>query len=317
MYPKALETQDLAQSWANAKPVVKELNPFSFMDRISLYKTLIDQTNRDKKFGSDNAANPLWGLVYQLQWQHSSGRLNSVDSGDFIEPDSPWSFGNFTLSVIPYLGAIAAGLVDDIVVTSPQSECRFEYAYGHTQSDRTVPVQFKPALEDWKHVFELMQTPQNAGNDESLRIVMWRAHKTSLDVAADAIRKLSPKQYSAAEIEFLRGWCRMVDFLAAAAWRTDHDAIMEGGIDVLPARPLEMTDLDDALGQLPESVRDITRSVIDLANLSEGRFQRGLWLWQRMMRKRTSRDRADEILATALNDDAPAWERLKLIRHLF
>jgi hypothetical protein len=177
-------------------------------------------------------------------------------------------------------------------------------------------VQLEPALEDWKRVFEFLQTSQNASDDEPLRLLMWRAHKTSLDVATNAIGQLTTKLYSAAELEFLTGWCRMVDFLAAAAWRTDHDAIMDGGIDVLPSRPLEVSDLDSGLDTLPESVRETTRSVIELANLSEGRFQRGLWMWQRMMRKRSARDQAEDILHVALSDDASTWQRLKLIRHL-
>lgn len=161
-----------------------------------------------------------------------------------------------------------------------------------------------------------MMAPDKSDDDEPLRLLMWRSHKTSLDIAAENIMQISPKLYSAVEVKFLTGWCRMVDFLAAAAWRTDHPAIMEGGVDVLPSRPLKMSDIENKLIDLPDSVHDTTNSVLDLADLSEVRFQRGLKIWQRMMRKRAARDRADEILQTALGGEASAWQRLKLIRHL-
>lgn len=139
MYPEALNTQKLAQPWARTVPIVGALDPFSFIHRVSLYKTLIDATNVDGYFGADNDANPLWGLVYQLEWQYSTGRLNISAAEDVIDPDSPWGFGNFTLSIIPYLGAIAAGLVDDVAILAPKTSSRFEYIRGPNQAERTVP----------------------------------------------------------------------------------------------------------------------------------------------------------------------------------
>lgn len=316
MYPIELESQDLAKSWSRAIIIENELNPFSFIHRISLYKTLIDATNEDRYFGPDNANNPLWGLVYQLQWQQVSGRLNTLGDADLIDPDSPWGFGNFNLSVIPYLGAIAAGLIDDVSIAEPKSDSRFKYIFGPNQADRTIPSELAPAVDDWKQVFEAMMAPDKSQDDEPLRLLMWQSHKTSLDVAAANIMQITPKLYSEAEVKFLTGWCRMVDFLAAAAWRTDHNAVVEAGVDILPSRPLEMTDLENNLTHLRETVRDTTRSVIDLSDFSDARFKRGLTKWQRMMRKRSARDRAEEILHTALGGEATLWQRLKLLHLL-
>ncbi|MFL6141301.1 MAG: hypothetical protein ACJ72N_05430 [Labedaea sp.] len=42
-----------------------------------------------------------------------------------IDPDAPWGYGNYTLSVVPYLGAVAAGVVPELPVAAPPARSRF------------------------------------------------------------------------------------------------------------------------------------------------------------------------------------------------
>lgn len=317
MFPDELQTQELGISWSNAGAVGTRIDPFLFTHRIALYKSLVSASNIDGYFGEKNERNPLWGLAYQHQWQKSSGRLGTDGPTDAIDPDSAWSYGNFTLSVIPYLGAIAAKTVPDIHVLPPPRESRFDHAFGEDAAHRTVPAELIPAISDWQDYFEHVARVKHGDDDEPLRIALWKAHKTSLDVVAEKTADLSPLLYSQPELDFLTGWCRMVDMLAACAWRTDHDAMMDGGVDVLPERPLEREDVESNLEAFPDSVRSNIESVLGLAHMSKRRIGIMLWFWRRMMRTRRARDGASDILNTLFDAKASTSDRMRLLRLIF
>ena len=70
---------------------------------------------------------------------------------------------------------------------------------------------------------------------EPIRFALWEAHKASLEGLAEA-RTLLAGRYAAPELAFFDGWVRMVDFLAAAAWRTDIEFMRSNALDALPER---------------------------------------------------------------------------------
>lgn len=327
MYPSTLSQQSLGQSWSAANPIQGQIDPFIFLDRVAVYKRLIDATNINGFFGDDNATNPLWGLPYQLQWQYDSGRLSDVDrdvqhddmkaTAHNIAADSPWSFGNYSLSIIPYLGAISAGLVPDVAILPPPVSSIFPHAHGMDSSSRTIPPIFNQALADWTQYFTKVAEIQIGDDDEPLRILLWEAHKTSLDAVTETLSQVEQRLFSNNEQQFLSGWCRMVDLLAAAAWRTDHPAIMDGGIDVLPDRPLRKNDDSNKFADFPEVVKGNIHSVMSLARLSDARINRALWIWRRMMRTRKARDDAKDILHTLMDDTGSKLAKLGLLRLLF
>lgn len=326
MYPRALSQQRLGQSWSAAKPVKGQIDPFMFLERVAVYKELMDATNINGLFGEYNETNPLWGLPYQLQWQYDSGRLSDA-VGDTqrdemeatahnIAADSPWSFGNYSLSIIPYLGAISAGLVPDVAILPPSVSSIFPHAYGIDSASRTVPPIFDQALSDWTQYFTKVAETHNGEDDEPLRILLWQAHKTSLDAVTATLSKVEQRLFSKNEQQFLDGWCKMVDMLAAAAWRTDHPAIIDGGIDVLPDRPLGKNDDISKFADFPEVVQGNINSVLRLARLSDARMHRALWIWRRMMRTRKARDDAKDILHILMDDTGSKLVKLKLLRLL-
>lgn len=91
--------------------------------------------------------------------------------------------------------------------------------------------------------------------------MVWKAHKTCLDVVAQRVAGIDPAPYSALELSFLRGWCRMVDYLWVAAWPTDFDFMTANGVEVLPERLLQA---DDDLHDMPPRVRRNVRNIIKL-----------------------------------------------------
>lgn len=128
--------------------------------------------------------------------------------------------------------------------------------------------------------------------------MVWKAHKTCLDVVAQRVAGIDPAPYSALELSFLRGWCRMVDYLWVAAWPTDFDFMTANGVEVLPERLLQA---DDDLHDMPPRVRRNVRNIIKLDRTPAWRYQLNLTLWKRVMRTRQARDDVVSMLDALFN----------------
>ena len=98
-HPAELAQLDLFEVWTGVSEMDGEFDPFRFEHRMAAYRRLIDATNQHGLFGVDNRENPLWGLMFQHQWQYRSGRLGpDTQTSGRIDPDAPWGYGNYALS---------------------------------------------------------------------------------------------------------------------------------------------------------------------------------------------------------------------------
>ena len=88
-HPAELAELDLFDVWAAAEDIRDRFDPFNFRQRMAVYRTLIDVTNHSGLFGPDNRHNPLWGLMFQHQWQFRTGRLGATSKrSERIDPDA-------------------------------------------------------------------------------------------------------------------------------------------------------------------------------------------------------------------------------------
>lgn len=303
-----ISTLPIADSWS--EPDLGDVfDPFLFEHRMVAYRHLIDSTNVDERFGSENRDNPLWGLPFQHQWQRDSGRLSTpLGTGNIsrIDPDAAWGYGNYTLSVIPWLGAESAGVVPSLRIAGPPTVSRFDYI-----EDRAIPHNLNGALAAWQEYFQLATDP--GVTTKQLRERMWHAHKQSLDAAAEVIATITPSHESETEITFLRGWCRMVDYLWAANWRTDLDFIIEHGLDVLPEEPLTTSSIT----KLDPEIRTTVDNVIGLANKSTRRADFELRVWRRAMRSDDAKQEVVQLLDAVFNPSSENRnDRLRLLRFI-
>lgn len=308
-HPDGLAALDLYAVWTTAPELEGAFDPFRFEQRMAAYRTMINNTNRADRFGADNRHNPLWGLMFQHQWQYRTGRLGAdVRRDGRIDPDAPWGYGNYALSAIPWLGAAAAGVVPPLPVADPPSRSRFRYVTGGV-----APAEFAASVADWRAYFTLVGG-SGPVDLEQARLALWRAHKTCLDVVVDVVAEVDTSPWPASEVAFLRGWCRMVDYLWAAAWPTDFDFMTAHGLDVLP-ESLIVTPGDVAA--LPPKVRRNVGNVLRLADTPKWRYDLNLALWRRVMRTREARDRVLPLL-DAVFDPRPdnTAERRKLLGYL-
>jgi hypothetical protein len=308
-HPDELTTLDLYPVWTTAPELAQEFDPFRFEQRMAAYRLMIGNTNPADRFGADNRHNPLWGLMFQHQWQFRTGRLGvGTHRGGRIDPDSPWGYGNYALSVVPWLAAGAAGVVPALPVADPPAPSRFRYVTGGV-----VPEELVGAVDDWRAYFTLV-SGSGPADPEPARLALWKAHKTSLDVVVRALDDVDTAPWPELEITFLRGWCRMVDYLWAAAWPTDFGFMTAHGLDVLPESLL--TTPDD-LRALPAKVSRNVVNVLRLATTPRWRYRFDLALWRRIMRTREARERVLPLL-DAVFDPRPdnAAERRRLLGHL-
>ncbi|HEX4701014.1 MAG TPA: Leg1-related protein [Pseudonocardiaceae bacterium] len=302
-HPAELADLDLYEVWTSADELTDRFDPFRFEHRMAAYRGMVDATNARGLFGVDNRHNPLWAWLFQLQWQCRTGRLGATTRIDGrIDPDAAWGYGNYTLSVVPWLGAAAAVVVPRLEIADAPTTSRFRYVRGGV-----VPDELAPAVEHWRSFFEQVRNSPATTDLEPIRMTLWKAHKTCLDIVVTAIAGIDPAPYAPLELTFLRGWCRMVDYLGAAAWRTDFDFMAEYGLDVLPECLLGP---DTEVRALPERVRRNVANVVRLAGTSPGRYALNLWLWRRIMRTRAAR--ADVLaLLDAVFDPRPDNGRVR------
>jgi hypothetical protein len=256
--------------------------------------------------------------VVQLYWQWQSQRLVFPETPQgHIDPDSLWSYGNHGLSLIPYIGAVRAGVTPEIEILPPYKTSQAQYAYGGGKAGAfVIPPKFEPAVKAWEGFFRQLRDMRKGEDLERLRFKQWEAHHVSLDAGEETYPKLAVR-YSRNEYDFFFGWIRMVDFLGIAAWHTDLDYMLQNGMGVLPERLI--TD-EDQLGESPDLSPEVNanvRSVVSLTRQSEWRFNFNLWLWKRAMRTRQARDEVLPMLdATFSPSPRNAPERRKLLRYI-
>lgn len=308
-HPAELEDLDLYRVWTTAPEPADEVDPFSFEQRMAVYRSMLTHTNREGRFGADNRHNPLWGLMFQHQWQFRTGRLGPRARRDGrIDPDAPWGYGNYALCVIPWLAAGEVGVVPALPVADPPARSRFRYVTGGV-----VPGEFVAAVADWRAYFSLVGG-SGPVDPEQVRMALWKAHKTCLDVVVDVLAHVDTEPWPAPEVAFLRGWCRMVDYLWAAAWPTDFAFMTAHGLDALPESLL--TTPDDVRA-LPDEVRGNVVNVLRLAGTPRWRYDLNLLLWRRVMRTRAAREQVLPLLDAVFNPrPGNAAERRKLLGYL-
>ena len=311
--PSGVDAAPFAHLWSTLPELEGAVDPFSFGQRMALYRLLLRSTNPGGVFGPDNAANVFWGYAFQCHWQWRSGRyaLAGADP-DRIDPAGAWCHGNYLLSVLPYLGAVRAGLAPDLELRPPTSGPVDAYpAGGGAAGPLRLDGPLESVVEAWEAFFARLVAHPAGEDTEPLRFALWEAHGTSLE-ATEAFRSCSAPS-SVNERDFFDGWVRMVDFLGAAAWRTDLAFMLGNALDVLPDRVLRDDDVPGSISDMGPALNANLGSVLGLTHLGRRRFAFNLWLWRRAMRTREARDDVVAMLGAQFQptpENAPARRRL-------
>jgi hypothetical protein len=176
---------------------------------------------------------------------------------------------------------------------------------------------FDEPLKGWRAFFTQIEQFEAGKDIEPLRFVQWKVHGQSLIAVEHGVKTLGGRFASRGELDFLLGWIRMVDFLGAAAWRTDLIYMLENGIGVLPERVMNDEDVAGSIRDMDERVNNNLKNVIGLTRQSQLRFNFNLYLWKRAMRSRQARDEVLPMLDATFNPSPKnVKERRRLLRYM-
>ena len=99
---------------------VTMIDPWLYEHRLGAYKIAVSATQVKGKawWGSGITGDILWGLPLQFGWQYDSGRLKPQGTNHLtlsvptVSPTSWWACMNWVLSIIPFSGALEAGIIE-------------------------------------------------------------------------------------------------------------------------------------------------------------------------------------------------------------
>uniref|UniRef100_A0A8B9GBY3 Chromosome 6 open reading frame 58 n=1 Tax=Amazona collaria TaxID=241587 RepID=A0A8B9GBY3_9PSIT len=203
------------------------INAWNYQERLGLYKSLLNSSAKYfTAFGYQNFGNILWGLPLQHGWQFRTGRLADpsnktscgYENGDLlcISVRSWWSCMNYYLAIIPFLGAVEAGLFGQLqyeIEILPPEERTTDFCYSVADCRSRIPN----LMNAWKAYFESPATFSSFRLDDAL-CLMWRAHVASI---AYALPKFHNRYGDEREANFGEDWANAVDFIAATHFSTD------------------------------------------------------------------------------------------------
>ncbi|NXU38929.1 LEG1H protein, partial [Drymodes brunneopygia] len=215
------------------------VNAWNYQERLGVYKTLLKASAKYfGPFGPQNSGNILWGLPLQHGWQFRTGRLADpsgvtscgYENGELLcqSVRSWWSSMNYYLAIIPFLGAVEAGLFGQLpyeIEILPPEEQKDDFCYSVKDCWSRMPQ----LMDDWKAFFEyLLSTEHKAvisASFSSFKLddalgLMWKAHTTSIAYALPKFQDRL-KYLSDPEANFSEDWANAVDFIAATYFRTD------------------------------------------------------------------------------------------------
>ncbi|KFQ34755.1 UPF0762 protein C6orf58, partial [Mesitornis unicolor] len=211
------------------------INAWNYLERLGVYKILLNFSAKYfTAFGSQNFGNILWGLPLQHGWQFRTGRLadpSSVTPCGYKDRDvlcisirSWWACMNYYLAVIPFLGAVEAGLFGQLpykIEILPPAEQRADFCYSVDDCQSRMPK----LMDEWKAYFEVRNISFFIFSFSSFKLddalsLMWRAHVSSIACALPKFQD-SLKYLSDPEANFGEDWANAVDFIAATHFSTD------------------------------------------------------------------------------------------------
>ncbi|NWI15205.1 LEG1H protein, partial [Crypturellus soui] len=205
------------------------IDAWNYRERLGVYKNLLNASAKYfTAFGSQNFGNILWGLPLQHGWQFHTGRLadpSSMTSSGYEAVDllrisvrSWWACMNYYLAIIPFLGAVEAGLFGELpyeIEILPPEELRDDFCYSVADCHSCIPK----LMDEWKAYFESSTTQSSFNLDDALGH-LWKAHVASI---AYALPKFQDRliYLSDSEAYFGEDWASAVDFIAATHFSTD------------------------------------------------------------------------------------------------
>ncbi|NXP30715.1 LEG1H protein, partial [Leiothrix lutea] len=278
------------------------INAWNYQDRLGVYKSLLNASAKYfGAFGPQNSGNILWGLPLQHGWQYRTGRLADhsggtscgFENGELLcqSVRSWWSCMNYYLAIIPFLGAVEAGLFGQLpyeIEILPPEEQKDDFCYSVKDCWSRMPK----LMDDWKAFFEVNNS-SSFKLDDALGL-MWKAHTSSIAYALPKFQDRL-KYLSGPEASFGEDWANGVDFIAATHFNTDLPTTNSFQV-FLPQRMLVEGDVLPFISDFSPEQNNV---LVSLRALHEGNKLTGgllLKLWQQAMSTEAGRKMGRKLI---------------------
>ncbi|NXB78740.1 LEG1H protein, partial [Donacobius atricapilla] len=287
------------------------LSAWNYEDRLGVYKSLLNASAKYfNAFGPQNSGNILWGLPLQHGWQFRTGRLADPSGGTSCGHEngelmcqsvrSWWSCMNYYLAIIPFLGAVEAGLFGQLpyeIEILPPEEQKDDFCYTIKDCWSRMPK----LMDDWKAFFEVIffLISVSSASSSSFKLddalgLMWKAHTTSIAYALPKFQDRL-KYLSDPEANFGEDWANAVDFIAATHFSTDL-LTTNNFQDFLPQRMLVEGDVLPSISDFSPGQNKVlvTLRALHKANKLTGGLL--LKLWQKAMSTEAGRKMGRKLI---------------------
>lgn len=174
------------------------INPWEYLQRMGIFKLMVQNTQGYfNSWGYNNTGNLLWGLPLQFGWQMTSGRLRDMaDTSDCnakspcVSPNSWWADMNYYLSVLPFLGALNAGvffpLKHPVYIPKPVNVSD-KVKQKFCTSIPECSINHPEVIRDWTEFFERVKVDSFQSSSsrfdpdkDATVALLWKAHTTSI-----------------------------------------------------------------------------------------------------------------------------------------
>lgn len=175
------------------------IDPWVYLQRMGMFKLMVQHTQGYfNSWGYNNTGNLLWGLPLQFGWQMSSGRLRDMAVADnqrcssesrCVSPNSWWADMNYYLSVLPFLGALNAGVFSPLKHTvhiAKPANVSDKVEQKFCTSIEECSVNHLDIIRGWTEFFERVkvdatqQSPSIDPDQDATIALLWKAHTTSI-----------------------------------------------------------------------------------------------------------------------------------------
>ncbi|NWY65561.1 LEG1H protein, partial [Erithacus rubecula] len=291
------------------------INAWNYEDRLGVYKSLLKASAKYfGAFGPQNSGNILWGLPLQHGWQFHTGRLADpsgvtscgYENGELLcqSVRSWWSCMNYYLSIIPFLGAVEAGLFGqlpyEIEILSPEEQ-KDDFCYSVKDCWSRMPK----LMDDWKAFFEVNNFLKNifrtvsSTSSSSFKLddalgLMWKAHTSSIAYALPKFQDRL-KYVSGPEANFGEDWADGVDFIAATHFLTDLQTTNRFQA-FLPQRVLVKGDVIPFISDFSSQQNKVLLALRALHKANKLTGGLLLKLWQKAMSTEAGREKGRKLM---------------------
>ncbi|XP_036624470.1 protein LEG1 homolog [Trichosurus vulpecula] len=298
---------------------VYTINPWLYPERMGMYKILVTFTAEYfERFAPNNEANILWGLPLQHGWQYETGRLADPtdetkcgrENGNHtcISVDSWWACMNYYLSVLPFFGAIEAGVLgisSDQVQLLPPPKDQMYFCYSVTTCRSTFPE----TMTKWSTFFQQAMEPSKSWDD--LLKYLWDAHVASIEEGRTSFDDRS-LYFPKPETDFGKSWATAMNYIAAIRFETTLQNVTKFQ-KALPPRLLKPDDPPYFIEDFTDSQNRFLFLLHGLNKMHNDSGHKFLSLFRNLMKSELLRKMANTVLEQIILDDNISPQELDII----